>query len=234
MRNVGHMLHANRFGEFEERCAGGVYLAETWVEWLEQFTEVRNTLSCYLRTVIGLMEICIFQWAAAALIGLHVTVPFMSMLLDYKATQRQLLQILPSLHSDLSTYKTSLIKFDGPAIESLAPFWQQPFDKATSPYGIDVMQSLERFTQECNKEVMDKCLEDMLAHMAVTLKRQRGNAYGFGDESDSDEHVSKNIPPEMMDDSDATHSKPVENYFGNLDRLISKSGPQGFDKVSAN
>ena len=27
IKNVGHMLHANRFGEFEERCAGGVYLA---------------------------------------------------------------------------------------------------------------------------------------------------------------------------------------------------------------
>ena len=37
-----------------------------------------------------------------------------------------------------------------------------------------------------------------------------------------------------MDDPDATHSKPVENSFGNLDRLICKSGPQRFDfKVNA-
>ena len=36
----------------------------------------------------------------------------------------------------------------------------------------------------------------------------------------------------MMDDPDATHSKPVENYFGNLDRYVSKTGPQGFDKVT--
>ena len=27
IRNVGHMIHANRFGEFEERCADGLYLA---------------------------------------------------------------------------------------------------------------------------------------------------------------------------------------------------------------
>ena len=60
-RNVGHMIHANRFGEFEERCAGGVYLAEIWVKWLESYQSIRNNLSCYLRSVLGLMSICIFQ-----------------------------------------------------------------------------------------------------------------------------------------------------------------------------
>ena len=33
---------------------------------------------------------------APSKVGLHVTVPFMSMLLDYKSTQRELLEILPS------------------------------------------------------------------------------------------------------------------------------------------
>ena len=38
------MIHANRFGEFEEICAGGVYLADVWLSWLETFTDVRNQL----------------------------------------------------------------------------------------------------------------------------------------------------------------------------------------------
>ena len=54
--NVGIMIHANIFSAFEERCAGGMYMAR--------------------------MDICIFQWAAESLKGLHVTTPFMSMLLD--------------------------------------------------------------------------------------------------------------------------------------------------------
>ena len=37
--NVGHMLHENRFGEFEERCGGALYLSDTWVEWLDTFVE---------------------------------------------------------------------------------------------------------------------------------------------------------------------------------------------------
>ena len=122
IRNVGHMIHANRFGEFEERCAGGVYMAESWIAWIETFSDIRNTLPCYLRTVINLMDICVFQWAAASLIGLHVTPPFMSMLLDYKVTQRELLDILPNLYNDLCSYQTSFIKFDSPAVKLLSEF----------------------------------------------------------------------------------------------------------------
>ena len=35
---------------------------------------------------------------------------------------------------------------------------------------------------------------------------------------------------EIMDDPDATHSKPIENYFGNFDRELQKTG--GFQKVT--
>ena len=136
------MIHANRFGEFEEQRAGGVYLSEAWTEWLDQFTDICNTLSCYLRTVIGLIDICMFQWATAALVGFHITAPDMTMRLDYKVTHLELLDILPKLHIDLLSYKTSLIKFDGPAIKALTPFWQPPFVKTSSPYGVSVMESL--------------------------------------------------------------------------------------------
>ena len=42
----------------------------------------------------------------------------------------------------------------------------------------------------------------------------------------------KNMTNAMLDDPDATNSKPIENLFGNLDREIRKTGPQGFKKVS--
>ena len=37
---------------------------------------------------------------------------------------------------------------------------------------------------------------------------------------------------EMLDDPDGTNTKPIENLFGNLDRELRKTGPQGFMKVS--
>ena len=106
------MFHANRFGEFEERCAGALYLADTWISWLETFMDVRNQLACYLREVSCLMDQCKFLWAGAALIGIHITVPFMSMLLDHRVTPRQLLTILPKMYDDLKSYPKSLCTTD--------------------------------------------------------------------------------------------------------------------------
>ena len=31
IQNVGHMLHSNRFGEFEDHFAEGVYLSDVWM-----------------------------------------------------------------------------------------------------------------------------------------------------------------------------------------------------------
>ena len=36
----------------------------------------------------------------------------------------------------------------------------------------------------------------------------------------------------MLDDPYATNTKSIENYFGNLDREIRKTGAQGFGKCS--
>ena len=119
IRNVGHMLHANRFGEFEERCAGAVYMADTWVEWLNSNTDARNQLTCYLREVIGIMDLCKFLWAGAALIGVQLTQPFISMLLDHKVTPRKLLVILPELYNNLKDYPESLCNTNSCAIPAL-------------------------------------------------------------------------------------------------------------------
>ena len=101
-QNIGHMINENRLGEFEERCAGGVYLADVWMAWLD----VRNQLACFLHTVSNLMEMCRFLWAGSTLVGIHVTVPFMSMLLDHKVTPRQLLTVLPRLYNDLAVIQS--------------------------------------------------------------------------------------------------------------------------------
>ena len=226
-RNVGHMIHANRFGEFEERCAGGVYLSDVWMEWLETYSDVRNQLACYLRTVSNLMEMSKFLWSGAALIGIHLTNPFMSMLLDHKVTPRQLLSILPSLHEDLSKYHGSMTNMESCALPSMKNYYLNPFEDATSPYGVPVCRKLQ---VSCDTTLMDSYLKQVSQSLAVILKRQRGDQYGFGDDKESELHITKNMDEKMLDDPDATNTKSIENYFGNLDREIRKAGGQGFDK----
>ena len=136
-KNVGHMIHANRFGEFEERCAGGVYLSDVWISWLRTFSNVRNQLSCFLRSILDGMEMCKFLWAGAALVGIHVTVPFMSMLLEHKVTPMRLLDILPKMHDQLTNYPLSRC-----GIPVLQEFYLNPLIKETSSYGVEVCKHL--------------------------------------------------------------------------------------------
>ena len=149
------MVHANRFGEFEERCAGGVYLSECWMKWLESYHSIRNNLSCYLRSVLNLMDICVFQWSAAALVGMHLTAPFLSMIIDHRVTQRELLVILPALYEELISYPISFTNFDEPALPSLSKYWLPPFEKDTSPYGVEVMKRLQSVVRYQDEELMD-------------------------------------------------------------------------------
>ena len=203
--NVGHMIHANRFGEFEERCAGGLYLAETWEAWLRTFTDVRNQLGCYLRSVLGIMQMSKFLWAGAALIGVHVTAPFMSMLLEHKVTPRKLLEVLPKLYEDLLHYPISLAQMDSCGIPSLKDYFLHPLKKETSPYGVKVCQALKEFVENSDKDLMNKYLKSICSTLAVILKRQRGDQYGFGENEDSPSHIKKKMTEEMLDDSDANH-----------------------------
>ena len=234
IKNVGHMLHSNRFGEFEERCAGGLYLVETWKQWLACFTDVRNQLGCYLRSVMSILGVCKFLWAGAALIGIHVTSPFMSMLLDYKVTPLKLLDVLPKLHHDLHSYPISLAQLTECGIPSLKEFFPDPLQKETTPYGVEVCKCLQQYLEEeCDKDMMNRYLTQICTELGIILKRQRGNQYGFGDDPDSPAHIRKNMTDAMLNDPDANHSKPIENFFGNMDREIKKSGPQGFDKCAS-
>ena len=54
----------------------------------------------------------------------------------------------------------------------------------------------------------------------------------FGDQPNSDDFILKNMTDDMLDDADATNTKPIESFFGNWDREIAKTEPQGFQKAA--
>ena len=133
-----------------------------WLSWLSTFSDVRNQLACYLREVEGLIDQCKFLWAGATLIGLHLTVPFMSMLLDLRATPRQLLTILPKLHSDLKTYPKTLGKTNECGIPLMEAYFLNPHVKETSPYGTNVCQCLSNFLETVDHTLMDVYLNKLM------------------------------------------------------------------------
>jgi hypothetical protein len=124
----------------------------------------------------------------------------MSMLIDHKVTQRNLLVILPKLYEELCSYPICMVKFDKPTLLSLSEYWLPPFEASTSPYGVEVFKKNQAYSNTCDKNLLDKCLKEICTRTAVILKRQRGDTYGFGDTVDS-------LDNDHQKSSDATNSK---------------------------
>ena len=172
IKNMGHMLHNNRFGEFEEQCAGGLYLTDCWMAWPRTYAGVRNQLVCYLRGLSCPIDMCKFLPAGAALVGIHVTMPFLSMLLERKVTPRKLLDVLPELHKDLSSYPISFTNMDKCGLPALQEFFSNPLQKETTCFGVEVCNHLADYVDSSDKQMMDRYLKKYAMNLQFFL---RGN-----------------------------------------------------------
>ena len=229
MRNMGQELHGNRFGELEKCCAIAVYSLPTWKEFVSSYTNIRNQLAIFLRDTVHLSDMCNFLWLGGALLGIHLTEPYLFMILDMNVSHNILLKVLPELYQDLSTYPKSLAQLSEPGLPSLSNAWLDPLNKDSSPYGVDVSKGILQAIDQCDKTLLDKYLKDICHQMAVVLKRQRGDAYLFGDNPDSDELVSKQFSKEVLEKA-PTHTKDIENLFGIQDSILTRFGAQAFKK----
>ena len=93
------------------------------------------------------------------MIGIHLTVPLMSMILDHRVTPRQLLVILPQLYTDLKMYPKSLCTTQECCIPTMKPYFLNPHVKETSVYGPAVCQSLAAYVEGVDHELMDTLKE---------------------------------------------------------------------------
>ena len=107
------------------------------------------------------MGICKFLWAGAALIGIHLTTPFMSILLEHKVTPLKLLEVLPKLYSELISYEKPLTQFHECGFPSLDDFFLDPFKKETSCYGIGVCNAFKEFVELSDKALMNLYLKKL-------------------------------------------------------------------------
>ena len=229
VKNLGQELHGNRFGELEKCCAIAVYSLPTWKDFISSYTNIRNQLAIFLRDTVHLSDMCNFLWLGGALLGLHLTEPYMFMILDMNVSHNDLLVVLPKLYDDLSSYPKSLAQLAEPGLPSLADAWLDPLSKDSAPYGVDVSNGILQAIEQCDKTLLDKYLKDLCYQMGVVLTRQRGDAYKFGDNSESNELVTNQMSKEDLERA-PTHTKDIENLFGIEDSILTRFGAQAFKK----
>ena len=229
VKNLGQELHGNRFGELEKCCAIAVYSLPTWKDFVSSYTNIRNQLAIFLRDTVHLSDMCNFLWVGGAVLGIHLTEPYLYMILEMNLSHNDLLEVLPKLYEDLSTYPKSLAQIAEPGLPSLSFAWLDPLNKDSSPYGVEVSYGVLKAIEHCDKGLLDKYLKDLCYQMGVVLKRQRGDAYNFGDNPDSHELVTEQMSKEDLEKA-PTHTKDIENLFGIEDSILTRFGPQAFKK----
>ena len=227
--NLGQELHGNRFGDFEMCCAIGVYSLSTWINFVDSNSNIRNQLSIFLRDTMHLSDINLFLWLGPALLGIHLSEPYIFLLLELKVTHLELLTILPQLYEELMSCPRSLSQLSEPAFPALSRAWINPFSK-NAPYPSVVAKAILEAIDRCDKFHLDKYLRDLSKQMAIVLKRQRGNAYGFGDDKDSPELVTRQLSSDVLKQAPTT-TKQIENYLGIGDSILERFGGQAFDKA---
>ena len=230
-RNLGQELHGNRFGELDKSCAIAVYSLPTWKDFISSYPNIRNQLAIFLRDTSHLSDMRSFLWLGGALLGLHLTEPHLFLILDIGASHNDFLEVLPKLYQDLTSYPKSLAQLSEPGLPSLAHAWLDPLDKDSSPYGVDVAAGILQAMDQVDKTLLDKYLKDLCYQMGVVLKRQRGDAYKFGDNPDSSELVTKQLSKEDLERA-PTHTKDIENLFGIEDSILTRFGAKAFSKSS--
>ena len=174
--NVGRELHGNRFGDLELCCAIGVYSLPTWISFIESHPNIRNQLTTFIRETIHLAEVCNVLWLGAALFGIHVTWPYMNLLLELEATHTDLLRILPEMYNHLATYPVSLAQLSTPGIPALKDSWVDPLLSSNSSYGPKISGGIAEALSNCDIQLLDKYLKQLCGKQAEVLKRQRGSA----------------------------------------------------------
>ena len=82
VQNMGQELHGNRFGELDKCCAIAVCSLPTCQDFVSSYPNIRNQITIFLGDTVHLSPMCNFLWLGGALLGIHLTEPYLFMILD--------------------------------------------------------------------------------------------------------------------------------------------------------
>ena len=145
----------------EKCCAIAVYSLPTWKDFVSSYTNIRNQLAIFLRDTVHLSDMCNFLWVGGAVLGIHLTEPYLYMILEMNLSHNDLLEVLPKLYEDLSTYPKSLAQIAEPGLPSLSFAWLDPLNKDSSPYAVEVSYGVLKAIEHCAEGLLDKYLKDL-------------------------------------------------------------------------
>ena len=231
LKNETGPLREIRFGELEAKALTGAYHLSHIEQFLQIHSDIRNKLTCFLRSAFPMRDVILFYWIGAALIGIHIGEPYVNLLMVKRAKMSELMRIFPQLYKEMLETPISFTQLKEPAIPCLKDAWIDPHDEIDPPYPKTQIDFLENYLHETDTKYLELFCKDVAKEIAIGFKRQKGDIFGFGDGSQPQLSILNQVSEENLDKVETT-SIAVEQFFGEVDQKTKVSGGcQSKDKI---
>lgn len=177
--NESISLKDHRFNRLFECCYSLVHHIDDIKLYLDKFGNVLNNLSILDRNFLD-MELLQPIFCATSLVGLHITGPFMKLLMNNGTTYSVLLEKFPILFKELSEIKPENLLTN----EQVFKFVDNDTYQESLPKEC-VLQSIMCCANKYKNEVIN-IISIILPRFAEGFALQRGSIFGFGPQADKD------------------------------------------------
>ena len=179
-KNESLSLKDHRFNRVFDCCLHILHHLDDIKLYLDTYSNILNDIAIIDRSFLD-MEILKPIFCAAALVGIHFTRPYLSLLLDTETTYNTLLEKFPMVYNDfLHSNRDNLLQADEKVVNFVS---LEKFEKSLPKKCL--RDSVNSCAAAYTKEVK-KLLIIILQRLANGFSEQRGALFGFGPKANED------------------------------------------------
>ena len=196
----------HRFNRLFQCCMVLVYHIDDIASYLDTYRNVVNGISILDRTFVE-MTLLKPVFCAVALIGIHITIPFQTLLLTKETTYSTLLESFTILYNELISIDVS--KMCSTEVQLFKFVSSSIFENVKKHIKTHILDSITS-TVAIYKEQITNIMELIIPKLAEGLSTQRGKIFGFGPEA-TEECVAFKISTASEEEMEKLNSAPIHN-----------------------
>ena len=230
-KNESLSLKDHRFNRVFDCCLHILHHLDDIKLYLDTYSNILNDIAIFDRSFLN-MEILKPIFCAAALVGIHFTRPYLSLLLDTDTTYDTLIAKFPVVYNDLlNSNSNDFLQADNRVVTFVSI---EKFEKSLPKKCL--RESVNSCAVTYNKEVK-KLIEIILQRMADGFSNQRGAIFGFGPNADDDTKTLLKVSAVSQQKKQKLQQAPVHNLneersVGSVNYEIQIRGKKNLNTVS--
>ena len=229
--NMSLSFKDHRFNRLQDCALAVLHHMEDIHDYLQKYPSVTNGIAILDRSFVE-MEVLKPILATISLLGIHITRPFQSLLMDPTTNYSTLLTSFQTLYDNLTNIPPEKYTH----LEYTATFVSaQTFTKSLPD--VNLQESLKEIVAMFQEDIVI-LLQIVLTMFAEGFSRQKGNIFNFGPDANKDTGTVLKISDlddaslKKLDDNVPTNNLLSERFVGETNYGLHIRGKRNLDRVS--